>query len=409
MNLERKYIQLFKGTRAAGVEITIGSDESIHANVVILKKQRKTIDVVSTYTDIDSIESLVAALNPSTPVFMVVNGRGVLHKKVTVLPDDDADYSKAVLKAFSGITLDDFIVSKLPLDGDNLLISLVRKEVVNSLVSRLKGSGIFVLNVDVDPSAIVNLQSLLVNERELHIPGYCLFLNEGHVVDVELEEREHYTATTYNVDKEVVDSRNLLAFASALNLFFLDLDYNQGSIEVHSLRHEFLFKQAFIKTGVISLAFFFLLLLGNYLLFSHYKNKVREKGDVYSQYTGLMQQLKTMEGDLKSREAFFGEHGLLESSRMSFYADRLVACMPSSVMLEELSLCPVLVKGIGNGDIKFKNKEIKVVGATSDTKEFNRWVELLQTRSWLNKVTLIRLEQVGGKFQTNFELMISLK
>ncbi|MGZ4157923.1 MAG: hypothetical protein ACXVED_12410 [Bacteroidia bacterium] len=74
---------------AAGVEISFPPDGNPVINAVVLKKNSKGIHIENQYNTLNSIEDVIESIGTQIPVILLLNGKGVLSKKVSYSTSDD--------------------------------------------------------------------------------------------------------------------------------------------------------------------------------------------------------------------------------------------------------------------------------------------------------------------------------
>src|SRR6188474_2114846 len=77
--IEQRVLQINK---AAGVEIIIMPDNSLHINIAIAETKKNTITKNDAISGIEQIQQLTQKIDKNIPLSLVFNGKAVLIKKV---------------------------------------------------------------------------------------------------------------------------------------------------------------------------------------------------------------------------------------------------------------------------------------------------------------------------------------
>ncbi|MDZ7743584.1 MAG: hypothetical protein U5Q03_18060 [Bacteroidota bacterium] len=101
------------------------------------------------------------------------------------------------------------------------------------------------------------------------------------------------------------------------------------------------------------------------------------------------------------------EAGFLEQSKYSFFADRLIACMPEQIILDELSVFPAS-QDKRSKKLSFVQGVISVKGELQDPSILNNWINNLQKKDWISEVQVVKFDHNTRRNTSYFEIEISL-
>ena len=155
--------------------------------------------------------------------------------------------------------------------------------------------------------------------------------------------------------------------------------------------------------------FAFLVLLINYLFFDYYNNKYNDLSLEYSKRTEETSQLKLLSKQLADNERFVTENNLMETSRFSYYSDRLALTIPDNIILNELYLNPLSSDVQKNKEIDVMNNLIIIKGVVNKNNLLNEWIKKIELEKWVEKVEILKFTQKDKKSGANFELEIVVK
>lgn len=397
---------------AAGIEIVMLADSVFSINLVLLKKVKSSLVIEKQQEGITSFDELTAALDPKIPFVLVINGKGVIHRKITV---NEKDTSATLLnKLLPNANLIDFEIQQTPVDESHGLISVIRSVTVNQLIDELTKRklrnmadcllGPFVVN------GVFGLlhPSLLLN-NELRFGNYQLKLYEHEIKDIVITAEQN--TEPVQVGDNVISSQLLIAFSAALSYFTGNHNGIHDSELIQTLKDEFKQKQKFELRGAFLLIASFSILLVNYFVFNHFWTKNGEMAAILASNQSALQRFDTLKSQLTVKKEFLERNGLLENSRTSFYADQLAAVLPSSIQWTDVSINPILKKKsdeVQEG-LSFENKTIRISGKCQKTTDLNSWMKRIKEKNWIQGVTLTNYTRQHETEDGNFLLEVKLK
>lgn len=354
------------GSKAvAGMEIILLADNAISVNIVLLKREGPEVQVEKHFENIPGIEQAVTHLDKKTPLLLVIQGKGVLSKKIKF---SDSDTLASLLsKVLPNASLSEFNIQYSHSDTE-ANVTVIRSNALEHILAELQKNRI-------DSIADCYLGSL---EMPSNSPGI-----EG--------------------------SAN--AVSAALNFFTRKEQGIQNSLVLKTIQEEYRQKKKFEMRGWTALATCFLLLLFNYFVFDNYWSKNNEINSKLEQDRSALERYEKLKAEFSLKKDFLEKNGLFESSRTSFYADRLAEDLPENIRWQELTIHPLKKKEAADESklLLFEKKAISVSGHCKKSTSLNDWIKNLKTRSWIANVQLLDYKQDHAKEDGTFLLSISLK
>jgi Tfp pilus assembly protein PilN len=131
---------------------------------------------------------------------------------------------------------------------------------------------------------------------------------------------------------------------------------------------------------------FFTVLLMNYFVFDHYNSRYNGLSSELTEYQGFLVSYTNLKEELAEKKELLQETGMSESSKASFYIDRIAASVPKGIQLESLETNPMLRKKTGDKQIKFNIGVITVSGTSKKSTVFNDWLKSITELDWVEKV-----------------------
>lgn len=402
-----KYIDFVKGNTATGIEINLYGDDTIRASIVLLKKNKYSIEKVKDVKNITSYDELFDNIDNRFPIYISMEGKGIIHKPIKLSTNNENNTESLAVKYFPNFTEKDFYIQRIDSSESTSHLSLARKELIDAVIEKFSIRNLFVFEIVLGPFALNSLSTFNNEISSIEFKNYQVILSNGIIQSFTKIEKEELSF--HKIDSENISSEVLLPFACSLNHFIHDLHSQNFTIKFANNVNDFIYKKTTKLVGLafISLLFFGLLL--NFFAFSQYDSKLAEVKTSFEQLQTLDAEFIALQKEIKSKELFFSDKLLLETSKMSHYLDQISLKLPSSISLSEMSINPLEKTLNPNNEIVFTNKLIVINGVTSNTQDLNNWINFLKKLKWIKEVNLINLQQIENKDITNFIIEISRK
>jgi hypothetical protein len=391
-----------------GVEASFSADGNLTFHTVTLRLERNTIIKEKEWRQIDSLEDLSNQLPGEIPVALVVNGKGVLHKKLQEQPSQ-AKILEAVLPSADPA---EFYIDSIHYAGMTSC-SIIRKNILDNLLIELGKKGFKIVSVSVGASSIQNLLPYLHFKYDpvLESNSFLFRLaDKNELVEIRAlpaEGKERQDKKEYKIGDQYIFSTGLLPFAAALStLGRKGLNIDNGVTNPHT--EKILVEYKYYKYLKFSLWTFlisiFTILLVNFFIYNHLfnRNLQRQTFKVALEEESLAK--SKLHASMVVKENFIRQYGWARPSRLSLYADRIAGLVPVDAQLTGIKLYPVNNAGFGNdGNINIKKDTIQVTGICDDPTELNRFTNNLRNINDFKKVViqsyLYKKEVQNGVFQ----------
>lgn len=402
MSVTQTLIQRFTNTRqAAGVEAVV-SGEAVTFHFVLLSKKGNTIRIEKKEKAIDSAEALLKQIPAGIPVYLAVNGKGILHKKINAAATADA---QALLsKVLPNAAASEFYLQHTTA-GSELLVSVIRKQQLDDLLASLKP--LPVVGCTLGSVAVAGIAPLLgyTDYRyDIITAAQRLTISDKHLLDV---VNETASPENYSIGDDKISSTTITAYAAALS-HFTGSRVQAGVPLLQQAQEEFKQQRIFKTAGGALLVFVLVLLLGNYFAFQHFWEKKNTLETQLALNGGELQRYQVLEKAITEKQQFLQSSGLLYASRTAYYADQLAAGMPESIALTRLNVSPRRQLQ-ANDSIAFTPAEIQVEGQCKQSLELNNWMGKLKELNWVKQVVLKSYQRSTGNDYGTFVVITELK
>ncbi|MFD0862231.1 hypothetical protein ACFQ1M_08415 [Sungkyunkwania multivorans] len=393
----KTYLQF--GPSFCGVEHTSVSEEG-ETNVLLLNKKKDAFEVEREFT-VTSLRSLKEELPKGQHISLVINNQQVLSKRVD---GNSYDPLKIIHKAFPNINLRDFYYEISRLGGDHL-VSICRKEYIDSLIHKYQKEGFYVLSFSLGLHSFQTIASY-INVADVAVSNYKLSIEDDSIID--FEPQSLLDDTIYDLGGIKLYGRSLLSFAAVIK------NYSDGSAtatnneqQIATLKESFFQNRLFSLLLKGGLGFLFVVLLINFFIFGHYNEKVNELTQSSQVSEVQKEKLLKLNEKVQAKQRLAEDILASTSSKSSFYLDEIASILPSSMVLDEINYQP-LSKRIKEGQkITFQTNEIIVSGKLKDNEAYTEWFEQLEQKPWVNAMAIQSYGTSSGNTIT-FTILISI-
>lgn len=403
---------IIKSKTATGVEIILLPDGGYEINAVILKREKSEVVTKTRSSGIKDISSLFQIIDAKSPIVLVINGKGIIHRKIAVAENDSL--SAVLNKVLPNANLNEFYIQKQKVSVSQIYVSVVRTAVLNDVLEALKENKITnVAHCYLGPFVLNNVLSLIdknnIANEFLTIGNHKLLIREDRIHEVQpIDESEN---KAIKIGDELIEEKLAISFAAALSYFTGAEEGIINSEKIDSIKDDFKQKQKFQLFGWSLLVASFTILIVNYFIFNHYWEKSNEMNSKLVMNQSALKRYESLKAEYSQKKIFLEQNGLLETSRTSYFADQLAASIPLSIQLLDLDIHPLKKKELNDltNAFYFDNKIIKISGKCDRNTELNDWMKKLETNNWIEKVKLLDYKQANAKDDGVFFIEIKLK
>jgi|GEM_PF-5175496 len=371
--------------KLAGVSFWLGQDDTqIHA--VILKREGVAVRNEQTITAA-SWEDLALELSKlNVPVVLQIDGRAVLHKITEKQSEVGAqDLLNSIIPNARAA---EFHLQRYD-TTENRYVSIIRKESLDDILTLFRQKKIEVIQVFLGPFISASLQFASEHPlKSINVAGWKLELNDTTVANL-APERQQTQAPLLLKDGEKLEPPFFLPYAAGISIFINGYEQQFAflSDSFKGLRNNWQHKIFFQQSLKFILAFLFLLLLGNGLLFMQATKRNDELSIQADRHRKMLQRLETLREDVGRKRKFITQTAWGDVGRTAFYADRLAASLPDNVWLTEINIHPLDEKILKDERKQiFTGKLLWVKGRAGNSLLVNDWIKKLSTTDWVENV-----------------------
>lgn len=404
----QKLDALLKSKSSAGVEFNFQSGGSIAIHCAILRKEKNSVQLASGSVAAE-IKNLKEIIPSDAPVFISINGKGIIHKKISV---SENDTDKTLLhKVLPNAGENEFYIQKSKAGGNEIFVSIIRKETADNILRDLAAIGLHVAGCSLGPFSVNSILPLMNGDNSLYdlkFSGHKLSVVDGKINLFELMDTNG-AGERIKVGADEIPGSQLISFASALQYFVGDQAMANIPF-VKNAKEDYRQKRIFKTAGASALVFFFILLLANYFLFTSFSNSYNELNQKVQMNTNLLAGFEKMRTEISDKEKFLEQTGLLDPSKTSYYADQVAVDLPLSIQLTQLNIYPLVRKNMADdNDLSFTSHSIQIKGNSDKSTELNEWIKILRQKNWVKNVSVLNYSQDASKKTGDFNIEVTIK
>ena len=401
-------LNIFQNAKISqGIEVVSQADGNSLYRCCRLQLRSSTISVEELITDISDFGELCEWLNSDAPVQVTFTGKGTMFRSIA--KSESTTPEAALATILPNANPSDFYVQIYDRENDGAYVSLIRKELVDVLLARLKDAGFSVTAVYIGPYSLHSILPILMEQgvQELYT-GHVHVLHNGRSIE-QLSPSDDTPLIETKIGEEVIPIGALVSFSSALGyLAGSAASVRDNMDDVHFMADEYVQKKLFKRRSTFAAAFFFVLLSVNFLFFNHYYNQKIILEDRTRSSGTMLSEFDSLQSVLKERTELVNKAGLVGSSKLSFYADRLASGIPTKLQLTRMQIYPIIPRTDDNDRPEFAIGSIRVVGKCFEGTELNMWIQLLKQESFTSEVNLVSFKQEEKNLPGIFTVDISI-
>ncbi|AEW86796.1 hypothetical protein B0A78_11570 [Flavobacterium columnare NBRC 100251 = ATCC 23463] len=360
-------------------------------HVLTLLKRGTTLNILDSRS-FDDFEKLLKTTDIKIPVILVMDGKGILHKKIDNEKEEDLNWLKTI--DFANIYYTTFQYETIG------FMSFCRNEQVDEKILFFQTNHFQVLDVYIGAFPVAFLKNHINTNIVKAGPLELIF--EGNELESFVKNDK---TTSIQIGQDNLLSTHLPLYASAIHFFLQPEEITKTENKINL--EELIFQKAFTKLGLTMLVSFFVLLLISYTSIQYFNRMITELNleVIYSNQS--YKQIKALEKRREQQLVILNESGLTSNIFISHYISDLLLTIPKSIKLSELNYAPIDKETKINKKILMTPNVILVKGQTNEEGVFNNWLINLKRLRGIRKFEVVNLKK-DKKNISQFEVKILL-
>lgn len=391
-------LSFFKETIVAGVYINIHSETEILCQVVVLEKKKASLQIIQkSETPLAGIASHLAT---NIPMCVVIDGKGILQREC----GSDQTDEQLILQAFPNVNPSEYYVQSTAQRGNVNFACFARRKAVDDILEILLAQSYKILNLSLGSIVLSNLAQIKGDGQIIAIP-YKVSVSNGQITQIDKIKESKIAFTV--IGDESIPTNKVLPFSTALAYFAGNALTEIQSDFLNKIRLDYTYLKLIKKGGLALLMLLFVVLLGNFLLFSSQREKQQALTAELGQYEATISKVEDYKREISEKERFLGNSDEGGNTYFSYYADKIAATKPEGIVLQKMQIFPVTLKNKKFDVDGIKKDTILISGLTRNSVLLNDWTKQLQKQKFVGHVGITNFTQMETN-SGSFSLTISL-
>lgn len=406
MNL-LKHIAIDNRKRLACLEVFIKqNDERIYHYLEVKRKVKDQISICHDFTCRD-IEQLKQLWNKYTPTILLLNGKGILIKTVSHERQDTPE--SLLQKSIPSADPSHFHIRQhQSSDTNEAFISMARRDLLNSIINDFYNINLFFIACYWGPFDIESLIPLLNASSELVTGNYTFRFKNGYICGFQASSIGASEETKYIIGDEEIKGISMLSLGCIINhLKKKDISNENFPEALHRSEKEFIYSRILSAGSKVAVLSFFILLLTNFLLFTHYRKEYDHLQLINNNPDYSENNIDTLNKLFETKFHLLEESGFTTAELNSFYADSIASTVGDGIILTTLDINPSAFDD--DKGYSFNPGVINISGISQNSLVLNKWMKQLGSFKWISTITLESFSREEAAEDSEFSLKLVLQ
>jgi len=379
------------------VDLQIKSGGVWRFDCVEIKKEKGELVLKEQFENL-SKESFLNKTHAIHPVYLFINGKGILSKKIK----DEANENRVLEFLLPGAKRRDFFLEKFE-DDQSSIYSIIRNDLLSEIVEFFESNNYRLINFSINPGILSAFAKIDDKLEQVSNAFYQLDFKNGVIQDL---------SSTVNQGLVPFGSQSLSTANSSSLAIHLQEQFgnfvNRENEFVSNAVKEEKFK-TWMQYGIAaSVAFLLVLMTANYFAFDHYSSKQDELNNSYANKKSEILEIDRLKESISKKKALVNYAGIDQYHNYAFYADQIANTIPKQINLTQMFLSPM------EGGLKDKKKAehkrelIWLKGNINQEEYFDSWIEELKELNCCKKVKINQFSYDSKKRTNEFYLVIEV-
>jgi Tfp pilus assembly protein PilN len=395
--------RLHTKTEVCGLEACPG-DEGTEYFYAVLKSKGSKLEMPLSGKCRDKLELPSQIVKSKLPVVLVVNGKGVVLKKISLNGDGEKSTEQIISQNLPAVNAKDFYVQLYKQQDGPAFLAISRKEQVDRILEELRSAKLEPAKVFIGAPAVMGMKPVWGNFNALQSSRHVCELTNNALENISPSQS---LEVQIKIDDLSFSSGCSLAFAGGLAYLTRRRIADNSNPEMKSLEERHLEKNKFRILLGACVAIAFVLTVSNVIFYTSYFDKSNKLETELSVYQGKYDQINKLLNDYQKKKDLIENAGVLNRNRLSEYADRIAKTIPDEVLLTEMYFNPKADKDDSEDSlITFRNKQLIIRGNCNKSLIINEWVNVLKMQKFVQDVSLEKFAYNNDGVLPNYEIKV---
>ena len=390
---------LLLGKQYIGIEhFTLNNEDKVS---LLLVENKKEGLVIAKKDRVNYNGKIAEKWDSKLPFFLIVNTNQVIQKEVSGIDPSD---EKLLHKAFPNTNWEEFYFEIWRLKTKSI-IAITRKSYLDEMLANYVAQKISIAGISLGICSIAEIVDY-TTETEFYTNHQAVSRQEQNQI-ITSEALE--SAVIYNINDLQLENRQLLAFSGILRMIMNNTP-NTGSVVSYSEELYDVYNQkVFFSKGLkVMVAVVFVILVLNFLFFSHYYKLAQETSEILLVNKSSVEDVNQLKKRIIVKEEKVKSILGKTTSQSSLMINEIARKVPSSIVLTELAFNPLEKKVKLEEPILVQERTITISGTTIANEAFTRWVEEIEKLNWVDKVLITHFGKNEAN-ETAFSIKLTLR
>lgn len=385
------------------VEACYGEEGPVYYYTHLKNKNNKLVLAASGI--LKDLELPVAIQKNKIPLVLVLNGKGVVVKKLGFNEENPESFEDLLRDNLPAINAEEFYIQLYRQENGTGFISFCRRDILNVLLDQVAKRKYDLAKIFIGAPAVIGLKPLwskfsavrLSVQRVELTNSYIDVINSVTATEGEILQLEDLTFSS----EHTLGLAGGLAYLTQRSI----AENNNPTLETLFAKHQEKNKFKFLILILVGVTF--ILAVTNVFFYSSYFDKNNKLETELSVYQGKYDQINQLLSDYQRNKDLIEDAGVLGKNRLSEYADRIGKTLPDEVVLSELYFNPKLQKeDTEDSLVTFQNKQLVLKGNCEKSFIVNEWLSVLKMQKFIKEVNLEKFVYNNNGVAPNFEIKV---
>ncbi|WP_440881306.1 hypothetical protein [Tenacibaculum sp. C7A-26P2] len=362
--------------------------------LTLLKKKGELYIKNKTITK--SVEDLINFLKQEKQqhTILIINNQQVLFKVI------EKNAKNPVVAAFPTINKKEFI-TEVKHSNEKSFIGIVRKRYAENIWTLFNEAGIIILDTVIGNLPVFALLDVLPGTEHIQTTHSQISIINQQVTSI---TNNVFSEESYQINGLELKNYEILSLGAMVS-FYVNEQIQYSTKELETFKQQTIFAKG-LKAG---LALMFLILLVNFMFFSNYYRQIEKLQAEINIYSETKEALKKIASEVDKKKKLLQQIQNSGTSSLSKYTDQLIQEIPHSILLEEVNYQPFITTIKENKLIKNEQNMLQVSGVFKNNRELSNWIDIVEQKSWVQKVDGLSIESDARKKIAKFFFKIKIK
>jgi len=390
---------LLLGKQYIGIEhFTLNSEDKVS---LLLVENKKEGLVIAKKDRVNYNGKIAEKWDSKLPFFLIVNTNQVIQKEVSGIDPSD---EKLLHKAFPNTNWEEFYFEIWRLKTKSI-IAITRKSYLDEMLANYVAQKISIAGISLGICSIAEIVDY-TTETEFYTNHQAVSRQEQNQI-ITSEALE--SAVIYNINDLQLENRQLLAFSGILRMIMNNTPNTGSVVSYNEELYDVYNQKVFFSKGLkVMVAVVFVILVLNFLFFSHYYKLAQETSEILLVNKSSVEDVNQLKKRIIVKEEKVKSILGKTTSQSSLMINEIARKVPSSIVLTELAFNPLEKKVKLEEPILVQERTITISGTTIANEAFTRWVEEIEKLNWVDKVLITHFGKNEAN-ETAFSIKLTLR